>query len=112
REQSRQLLVSRGIVVATDAEVEAPGEVFPGLLVERGARGELLDFRGHLLAELLVGKLGPAIADQREVLGQEGVGGEVEDRRPQQTAGQIARRPKDDEDTGVAGRNLAGRLAA
>ena len=63
-------------------------------------RRELLHVVGELLAELLVAHFAASQADDREVLGEQSFGGEVEKGGDQLTLGEVSGRAEDHHDRG------------
>ncbi len=78
--------------------IQAGTELVPDGLIEVGTGVELLDVGGHALAELVGRHRVHGTADDGELVRQEAVAGQVEDRRHEQAFRQIAGRPEDDHD--------------
>ena len=100
RQHRREALVDR-VVVERPADVaRALEELREHLLVGRAAR-ELADGARRELPELVVGEVRARAADEREVLGQRALVGEVVERGQELAAREVAGRAEDHERRGV-----------
>ena len=95
-------LLERAGVVARPRVVEAADQLVPHRLVEGLAGVEALDVLAHPLAERLRRQRVHGGAQQREVVGQQAVAGEVVERRHQQPLGEVAGGAEDQEHARLA----------
>ena len=98
-----EIIIGRRLAEVARRVVQPLGELGPEVGVEVGPGRELLDVLGHLVAELLRGHLVHRDADDGEPPGQEPVAGQVEQGGHEQSLGQVARGPEDDQDARVRG---------
>ncbi len=87
--------------------VETADQLVPHRLVEHLAGVELLDLRAHALAERRRVPHIDRCPEHRELLGQQAVAGEIEDRRHKQTLREVAGRSEENHDARVARRAVA-----